>query len=342
MESRAVKHISMIITSRCNLKCKHCYVDNKLFERQLDDDIIFNRIAAACPETLYVSGGEPLLVEDITKYIRFCQEYGVKLSVCTNGTIDNNMVTQLMESDIVENIVIGAELPFSVYKLLRGNDYVSVVKDNIRRWVAMSSKIMIDCTLVSQNSALSTQIVEEAWELGVRQVSLKRFRPIGRGKRHKKLLEVKPLVYFDALLQWAQMAVKLRNKMKLTSEDPIFKVIGAALLDIPMSDFGGDLRGCLAGTSWLGIMPNGDVYPCPLMLYSSFPPISLYDKSLQEIATAGTIRKFCDSSRINGCRDCQFAEICRGCRVHAYADTGNFWARDPYCPLEWIRFQTNS
>lgn len=342
MQSKIIEHISMVVTTRCNLSCKHCYVAKKVFEYEPDNKILFNRIAATPPDTLYVSGGEPFLMEGIGEYAAFCQEHGIRLSICTNGTVRDDLIAELLNHKTVENIVVGVELPFDVYKRIRGNGYADIVRDNIKSWTSISPKVVIDCTIVTYNSQLLKRIVEEAWNLGVRRISLKRFRPVGRGRKYKNLLEVEPYVYFDALLKWGQMAAQLRNEMTLTSEDPIFKPISTALLNIPIADLGGDPRGCLAGTAWIGIMPNGDVYPCPLMLHSGYPVTSIYDKPLREIAASTVVREFCDASRIEGCRDCRFEGICRGCRVHAWAKTGSFWARDPYCPLEWIGLQTNS
>lgn len=85
--------IHIDITNRCNLACVHCrqtaqYTPNELTVEE------FKRIVEgilshedSCIEWVSIGGGEPLLKQDLEKFVSFISSNGIKSLITTNGTL---------------------------------------------------------------------------------------------------------------------------------------------------------------------------------------------------------------------------------------------------------------
>src|SRR5437879_7109297 len=82
------------LTRRCNLECAHCYIaagPRETAAGELDTaaclDIVDQVLAVSPSPMLILSGGEPLLREDLTQIARYASEKGATVVVGTNGTL---------------------------------------------------------------------------------------------------------------------------------------------------------------------------------------------------------------------------------------------------------------
>lgn len=80
------------ITSRCNLRCQHCYFEatgkidpNELKSKEARDFI--EDLAEFKVPVLLFSGGEPLLRKDIFELAKFAKDRGIKPVLSTNGSL---------------------------------------------------------------------------------------------------------------------------------------------------------------------------------------------------------------------------------------------------------------
>ena len=76
-----------------------------------------------------------------------------------------------------------------------------------------------------------------------------------------------------------------------------------------------------------------NVLPC-----SYFPKAAgnLKEKSFQEIWESSSLFKdMRDFKRYGGtCGQCEYLNVCGGCRARAYAMTGNYMAAEPFCTYQ--------
>jgi MoaA/NifB/PqqE/SkfB family radical SAM enzyme len=88
------------ITSACNLKCDFCLVEMKRaqvsFDRALD---IADALVARGVSKVLLSGGEPLVFKGIEHVMRRLIDGGVLVKLLTNGTVNNESVFRMIESD---------------------------------------------------------------------------------------------------------------------------------------------------------------------------------------------------------------------------------------------------
>ena len=91
--------------------------------------------------------------------------------------------------------------------------------------------------------------------------------------------------------------------------------------------------GCMAGTQYGRITPEGDVTPCP---YMTVVAGNIRRNSLTEIwHTAPVFVELRDLKQLKGrCGDCEFKELCGGCRCRAFAAYGDYMQEDPACTYQ--------
>ncbi len=93
-------------TTRCNLKCLHCYSSSGASKSASElstsqaKELISQLADYRCPVVLF-SGGEPLLREDIFELIAHAGKVGIKAVISTNGTlIDKTQAAKLAGAGI--------------------------------------------------------------------------------------------------------------------------------------------------------------------------------------------------------------------------------------------------
>ena len=95
------------LTYRCQCKCDHCGVDlqRKKNKPELTNENVLNIIddcARLGVWVIYFFGGEPLIVPEITDYIKYAADRGIRACLDTNGfLLDENMVKRLKDSGTI-------------------------------------------------------------------------------------------------------------------------------------------------------------------------------------------------------------------------------------------------
>ena len=87
--------------------------------------------------------------------------------------------------------------------------------------------------------------------------------------------------------------------------------------------------GCLAGTNYARVTPNGDLTPCPYMPLSAG---NIREKSFVDLWEKSDIFDSFRYPHLKGkCGDCEYSEICGGCRARPYVDHGDWMDEDEWC-----------
>jgi MoaA/NifB/PqqE/SkfB family radical SAM enzyme len=99
--------VSYSITTKCNLKCKHCYSDS--VEQAAPDELsteeafhLMDDLSRWGIGLLIIDGGEPLCREDLLDIVKYASSKGVRTTIGSNGTlIDKPMATKLVEAGVM-------------------------------------------------------------------------------------------------------------------------------------------------------------------------------------------------------------------------------------------------
>lgn len=90
-------HVKWKITSRCNIRCKHCYIGEKEnLQLPVESNMeIAKRIAKSGAFVVTISGGEPLVVEELPQIAAYLLEEKMKLHIFTNGILLPDFINRL-------------------------------------------------------------------------------------------------------------------------------------------------------------------------------------------------------------------------------------------------------
>jgi radical SAM protein with 4Fe4S-binding SPASM domain len=189
--------------------------------------------------------------------------------------------------------------------------------------------VNVDYTATRVNRQGLEELLPLVSPYGVKSLFLKRFRPLGRGRRNAERLALTLAEYRESVLQLIGSCSG--SGTEVCFEDPAVYAyclkagVGGVRLDGLYGRFG-----CLAGVVWLGLQPNGDVTPCPLL---NLPVGNIQSEDLATaLARSPIMARLLDRNDRGGkCGTCDDRWRCGGCRAHADAATGDPFAEDPFC-----------
>jgi len=330
--------ISWNITKRCNLKCMHCYLDAAELSSpkgELSTQEAFSlidEISKTAPNAMLIlTGGEPLLRDDVFDIAKYASSKGLMVVLGTNGTmIDARIACQIKESNIkgigisIDSIKPESHDDFrgiqgAWQKTLSGIDVLKKHKIDFQ----------LQVTVTKNNYNEIPFLIEYSIKSGARAVNVFFLVCTGRGQ---EMTDITPKQYEDMLKYLANAQKEYEDKIMVRARcAPHFlRVVQEINPDSEIMK--GATSGCLAGTHYFRITPEGDVTPCPYMPTSAG---NVRKQRLSEIWDNADIFKTLRNPVYKGnCKDCEFNDVCGGCRARAYAEKGDVMEGDSWCEYE--------
>lgn len=130
------KEISIEITNKCNLNCKHCCIDANSRTDEMSTDEIYRsirKIAKWNPDNVSISGGEPLVRRDIKEiliYLRKVYNGKITLSSLFSSIIRVFIYTYGGMKIIKSQMTMGELIAFIEYTTLFINPCIRILKSN--------------------------------------------------------------------------------------------------------------------------------------------------------------------------------------------------------------------
>ena len=320
--------ISWNLTKMCNLRCPHCYMEaGPKAESELTTEEclgLIDEMKALGTEMLILTGGEPLLRKDIYDIARYASNRGIWVVMGTNGVLVTDKVVEKMIECGVQGVAISIDsLEPAKHNHFRGGpdawEY-SVRALEICR--ANGLQVLVQTTVMDMNYAEIPQMLAFAREKGAWSFNLYFLVQTGRGQQMNDLSPERTEAMLSNLVDWQDQYRPMLVRSKCA---PQFKQIAYE------RGLGGlESGGCMAGTQYCRITPQGDVTPCP---YMTVVAGNVRDQSFGEIwRTSSVLNELRDPSQLKGrCGRCEFKELCGGCRCRAHAATGDYLQEDPAC-----------
>jgi len=338
--------ISWNMTLKCNLKCSHCYInakDTKMPEELSTDaaKMLIHQITEVSRPLLILSGGEPLLRDDIYEIIKYGADRGLKMGMGSNGLLISDEVAKKLKEAGMWTVAISLDSSIpqrhDEFRGVKGcwEKAINAIKSLKRTGI----QVQVNCTVTPQNYDEVEDIMALAESLEVDNFHLFFLVPTGRGTN---IVDIKPEMYEKMIQDTLTKTKKFKLNIKPSCAPQFMRI--AKNQGVDMSRW---VRGCMAGLYYCRIYPSGEVTPCPYM------PISLgniREKSFKEIwFTSDVFKALRDFDQLKGkCGQCENREICGGCRARAYGVTtenmdfcgalheptkmrGDYLAEDPWC-----------
>ncbi|MCB2172883.1 radical SAM protein [archaeon] len=314
--------ISWNTTFKCNLRCAHCYMSSdsqvELDELSTEEGkMLIDQLNELSKPVLILSGGEPLMREDIFELAKYGTEKGLKMAMGTNGTlIDDETAKKLAESGVRSVAISMDSARPEVHDEFRGvkgawERAIEGTKACQRNGIA----VRFNTTVTQQNFNEIEDILELADSLGLLDVQLFFLVPTGRGK---EVEDITPEMYEDMIKDVLVKYADHPMTVKPTCAPQFMRIA-----DQLGQDTSRWTRGCIAGMSYGRVYPQGDVTPCPYL------PIKLGNIMEQSFADIWTnspvLKQLRDFDNLKGrCGICEYREKCGGCRARAYGMTTEF------------------
>jgi putative heme d1 biosynthesis radical SAM protein NirJ2 len=321
--------ISWNTTRACNLSCVHCYRDAGAPDAgelsTAEGKKLLDEIARAGFKIMVFSGGEPLIRPDICELIAHARQLGLRPVLGTNGMLITPETAARLKGAGAACAGISLDSrDREKHDWFRGQDgaWEGTMK-GIAACRAAGLPFQIHTTVMNWNESEVTAITDLAVELGAVAHHIFFLVPTGRGKDIAETT-LKTQQY-EALLEKIlakQTAVPI--ELKPTCAPQFMRI--ARQKGIPMRF----TKGCLAGTSYCVILPNGDVHPCPyLPLKAGNVREAPFDAIWRDSALFGDLRH---QPLKGSCGRCGYGDICGGCRARAYYySDGDYLAEEPWC-----------
>ncbi|MCX9085479.1 MAG: radical SAM protein [Candidatus Methanoperedens sp.] len=116
----SLRYLLLNITNNCNLKCKHCYLNNP---GKLEmDPVLFEKTVSQFEEMgglkLMISGGEPLIHSRFWELMEILQSHELRVILLSNGTLINRTIAKKL-SKLVHEVQVSID-GIRSHDLIRG------------------------------------------------------------------------------------------------------------------------------------------------------------------------------------------------------------------------------
>lgn len=257
--------LNVVLTTNtsCNFKCRYCKIwgrdDTELTTSQIED--LIEQLAVLGTQRLGLTGGEPLLRDDIGHIIQFAKSRGIFVSLNTNGSLVEARISALKGLDLLILSFDGEE---EVHNFQKKEDAYQHVMNAIKVAKRNNIKVATTTTLTCKNLHSVDFIIYKAGEMGFKAAfqllhhpqaaagDTSDFMPAPEDYRQtlKRLSSLKkkyPRIilnsrrYFEILYNWPDYEKTILEKSPFRLK-------------------------CWSGKFYCHIDVNGDVYPCHQLL----------------------------------------------------------------------------
>lgn len=336
-----MRRILWEITTRCNLRCRHCYLHNELkfpFVELADElgteeclKIVEQFDEANTFLVEVVGGGEPFCRPDIMVILRQLGEKKFWTRVVTNGTLLTEEIVQTLVDIDIQRMAVSLESPVpEVNDTIRGKGSFEKAVRGINYLTDFGIPFRIQMTVNRLNYKDIEEMITFCLDVGAEEISLNPYATCPTTNPFSASLALEREQYFSA----ARTVAELKRKYSPTF---VHSDIDSALGFLSPESKNATERGfhrCDCMVSQVTILYNGNVLPCPLMRDQVLG--NLMETHLSDIPSLPASQKFKDLYSITvdeaneECSLCEWRYFCGGgCRGHAYMVTGDYMAPDP-------------
>jgi radical SAM protein with 4Fe4S-binding SPASM domain len=340
--------VSYSITTKCNLKCKHCYSES--VEQAAPDELSTEEALRLVDDLsrwgiglLIIDGGEPLCREDLLDIVRYASSKGIRTTIGSNGTLIDEAMARKMVAVSVMAVAISVDGADAVtHDSFRG---VAGAFEQTLRGIEACRKVglpfQLNMVIREDNLLQLESMLRLAVDLGANAAEVFDLVAAGRAKRECK----------ELVLSLEERRVAMEQLAQAQEDYPIvIRVPGCPMYPLILQEknikpkhFPAEMlrrvpyygRGCAAGMpmGYVTVLSNGEVNPCMLLQVSLG---NVRGQSIMSIWEGSPIlAQLRQRDLLKGeCGICNHKLTCSGCRGRAYEETGDMMATDPAC---WLK-----
>lgn len=253
-------------TLRCNANCKHCGSragENVDLKDELATKEIIHTLKSIANKynsskiLLSITGGEPLLREDLFEVMDVAQKLGYHWGITTNGIlIDDNIIERMKETRMttISISLDGLDEVHDEFREIKGS-YKKII-ENIKKLKKADFLYYLQITTVVNKLNINQleEIYNKMQELQIDSWRVLNMEPIGRTEDNKDLLlnnkEYEYLFNF------------IKEKKKISKFDVTYGCSHFVGMKFE-KEVRDNMFFCISGFTTASILYNGDIYACP-------------------------------------------------------------------------------
>jgi heme b synthase len=334
--------IAWEVTRRCEFTCRHCRgsAENRSYENELSGSEcrrVLEGIAAAGRPIVILTGGEPMMREDIYDIARYGSDLGLRMVLAPCGPlVTDESVRRMKDADIrrISLSIDGADaVTHDRFRGMEGGfDGVIRAAGIVRRG---GLDFQVNTTVSKHNVHQLPEILNLAVRIGASSFHPFLLVPTGRGR---DLLEdeISPREYEEILTWFYERSKDSPLTVKPTCAPHYYRIVRQRGADSSpragVRGFDAHTKGCLGGQGFAFISHTGRVQICGFLdaeagdiRKSGYDFAGIWD-------TSPLFLRMRNRSEYGGkCGICEYWTVCGGCRARAFALTGDYMAEEPFC-----------
>lgn len=317
----------LTLSNRCDMGCQGCYIDSGSWGEELDPDtweLVLEKLASMGVYHVALGGGESLSWDVLISLAIKARRLGLTPNLSTSGRHLTPGVAKRLS--VFERIHLSMDGVGSTYASVRGHDgYVSGLM-SLEILKAYHRHVGVNCVVARTNADELEPLFELLHRLGVRDLELLRFKPVGRGVEVFDRLDLTSRQASELFTR--VMALCRRYRLRVRMDCSFTPMVCAAGFPPPVLA-GMGLAGCVGGSWLVGVDPRGRLGGCSFDTGTS-------SLNWEDLGRREGLRHYLDWTRQapEPCASCRWLHVCRGgCHVVARHVTGSFSSPDPGCPI---------
>jgi len=340
-EDRAAPALSLLavnITRRCNLACAHCYLDATTLAQGDEDELgteevkgLLDDVASLGHGTMVVlTGGEPLVRDDLDALIRHGAARGLPMVVGTNGMLlDEERVRALRAAGALGLGISLDSLDADRHDRFRGRDGAwARTLAGIECCRRLGMDFQLHFSVTDENAEELPAMAEFARSCGARALNVFFLVCVGRARTVSALT---PHRYEALLAQLIGLQSAYPGLIVRPRCAPHVKRVAYQLR--PQQDLnrisGREGDGCIAGLHYARVNHRGGVTACP---YIEEELGTLRTHRLSTLwSDAEAFVRLREPALRGKCGVCEYRKLCGGCRARPLARGGGLMDADPLC-----------
>lgn len=303
------KYAYLRVTENCNSKCKTCFAwKNKSINELTTEELVdtLEQLKDIGVKIVWLSGGEPLLRNDIGYIVKKCELLGFKVFVQTNGLLLEDRASELIESGVTHVDVsidgVGETddwirgVPHSFEKAVRGIEKINEIK---KKKNLELPGVTVFTTLLKQNFGEIPLLIELCKDLGV-------FWDFSLPDDNIDFFKDVDLSEFR-ITDEKQIDLVISYLKKICYESP--RVISPSHNDLSLEYARKYLKGnavrlpCFLGFSHICVGSHGEVYSGCL---AQQPVGNIRESDLRQILQSRRYREYVKKMCMKQCKGCTF------------------------------------
>ena len=319
--------IYLLLNESCNLSCKFC-IRGKLSGKTFEDWKLVVEKNNFSNSSLLLTGGEPSLHKDLSKFITFGKSHFSQISINTNG-VESSWLDTLTSNEI--HVQISLDGTPKIHNSLRSSHNHDIYKDidkTIKKLEVSNIRYNISTTVGKENFAdiLNLMRYVERYEKML-YWKVSPMLPFGCGSLEKTISIPEWNKLVDTIIENSRVRIKIRKLFDFNLLDKF--ICSNKSFKIRKRLNCGDVR------NKIYIYPDLTVYPCTCL--TDFPLGNLFLSSLKEILNSEVAMQFKNYTVLkkSNCYDCKYLQFCNGgCIGMSYNYFGKLGMGDYRCPLQ--------